>query len=50
MVPVPPESRRDGHGLLRLHDNAHWFSDTVAGAAIGVASEYFFEQPALGAP
>jgi PAP2 superfamily len=25
---------------LRLHDNAHWFSDTVAGAAIGVASEH----------
>ena len=26
---------------LRLHDNAHWFSDTVAGAAIGVASAHF---------
>jgi hypothetical protein len=26
---------------LRLHDNAHWFSDTVTGAAIGVASEHF---------
>jgi hypothetical protein len=26
---------------LRLHDNAHWFSDTVAGAAIGMASAHF---------
>jgi hypothetical protein len=26
---------------MRLHDNAHWFSDTVAGAAIGMASARF---------
>jgi membrane-associated phospholipid phosphatase len=26
---------------LRLHDNAHWVSDTVAGAAIGMASARF---------
>jgi hypothetical protein len=26
---------------MRLHDNAHWFSDTVAGAAIGMASAHF---------
>lgn len=26
---------------LRLHDNEHWFSDTVAGAAIGMATARF---------
>jgi membrane-associated phospholipid phosphatase len=25
----------------RLHDNAHWFSDTVAGAAIGISTAHF---------
>jgi PAP2 superfamily len=28
-------------GYLRLHDNAHWLSDVVAGAAVGVASAHF---------
>jgi len=28
-------------GYLRLHDNAHWFSDVVAGAAVGAASARF---------
>jgi len=26
---------------LRLHDNEHWFSDTVAGAAVGIATAHF---------
>jgi membrane-associated phospholipid phosphatase len=26
---------------LRAHDNVHWFSDTVAGAAIGIATAHF---------
>jgi hypothetical protein len=26
---------------LRLRDNAHWFSDTIAGGAIGMASAHF---------
>jgi membrane-associated phospholipid phosphatase len=25
----------------RLHDNVHWFSDTVAGAAIGISTAHF---------
>jgi membrane-associated phospholipid phosphatase len=28
-------------GYLRLHDNAHWLSDVVAGAAVGVATAHF---------
>jgi hypothetical protein len=28
-------------GYLRLHDNAHWLSDVVAGAAVGIASAHF---------
>ena len=36
-----------GYGLAvatayaRVHDNAHWFSDTVAGAALGIATAEF---------
>ena len=36
-----------GYGLacatayLRVHDNAHWLSDTVAGAALGIATAQF---------
>jgi len=26
---------------LRLHDNQHWFSDVVAGSALGIASAHF---------
>ena len=25
----------------RLHDNVHWLSDTVAGAAIGISTAHF---------
>jgi membrane-associated phospholipid phosphatase len=28
-------------GYARLHDNAHWLSDTVAGAAVGIATARF---------
>ena len=28
-------------GYLRLHDNAHWLSDVVAGAAVGIATAHF---------
>ncbi|MEJ1962022.1 MAG: phosphatase PAP2 family protein [Gammaproteobacteria bacterium] len=28
-------------GYARLHDNAHWLSDTVAGAALGIATAQF---------
>src|SRR6476661_6562037 len=41
------ERRLLGYGLgtvtayERLKHNAHWFSDVVAGAALGVASGYF---------
>ncbi len=28
-------------GYARVHDNAHWFSDTVAGAALGIATAQF---------
>jgi membrane-associated phospholipid phosphatase len=28
-------------GYARLHDNVHWLSDTVAGAAIGIATALF---------
>ena len=28
-------------GYLRLHDNAHWLSDVVAGAALGIATAHF---------
>jgi membrane-associated phospholipid phosphatase len=30
-----------GTAYLRVHDNVHWFSDTVAGAAIGIATAHF---------
>ena len=28
-------------GYLRLHDNAHWLSDVVTGAAVGIATAHF---------
>jgi len=30
-----------GTMYIRLHDNAHWLSDTVAGAAIGISTAHF---------
>lgn len=30
-----------GTAYLRLHDNQHWLSDTVAGAALGIATGRF---------
>ena len=30
-----------GTAYLRVHDNVHWFSDTVAGAALGIATANF---------
>ena len=30
-----------GTAYARLHDNVHWFSDTVAGAALGIATAHF---------
>jgi len=35
-------------GYLRLHDNAHWLSDVVAGAAVGVATAHFSMNRRLG--
>jgi len=32
---------------LRVHDNQHWLSDTVAGAALGIASGRFATQRRL---
>jgi membrane-associated phospholipid phosphatase len=28
-------------GYVRVHDNVHWLSDTVAGAALGIATAHF---------
>ena len=30
-----------GTGLSRINDNVHWFSDVVAGAALGIVSARF---------
>ncbi|MDQ2944583.1 MAG: phosphatase PAP2 family protein [Acidobacteriota bacterium] len=30
-----------GTAYLRLHDNVHWLSDTIAGAAIGMSTAHF---------
>ena len=30
-----------GTAYIRVHDNEHWLSDTVAGAAIGIATAHF---------
>jgi membrane-associated phospholipid phosphatase len=30
-----------GTAYLRMRDNVHWLSDTVAGAALGMASAHF---------
>jgi membrane-associated phospholipid phosphatase len=30
-----------GTGYLRLHENVHWLSDTVAGSALGIATARF---------
>ncbi len=34
---------------LRLHDNQHWLSDTVAGAALGIAGGSIHDTPPSGA-
>lgn len=39
-----------GTAYARLHDNVHWFSDTVAGAAIGIATSHFIMSRRAPAP